>query len=121
MIKRILAFCLSLVTQNLASYINTVRMHNFKLGWGEGGEGGRGEGCGGRGEECGYSTISACEGKGGWGQESSDYISYRVLAIQDYSFLRGKNTLQNFYQYELKALQPNMIYLILRIFPSLSF
>lgn len=34
MIKTILAFSLSLVTENLASYINTVRLYNFKSGWG---------------------------------------------------------------------------------------
>lgn len=45
MIKRILASSLSLVTENFASYTNTVRLYNFKLKWGGGGgKGGEGEG-----------------------------------------------------------------------------
>ena len=68
MIERILAFSLSLVTENLACYINTVRLYNFKLKWGGGREGeGWGGGKGVEGEGRGVSTAPFQRGREGEG------------------------------------------------------
>ena len=73
-----------------------------------------GGGKGVEGEGRGVSTAPFQRGREGEGGVENLLTTFLTTYWQSKTIvtvLRGKNTLQNFSQYELKSLQPNMIYL----------